>query len=380
MRRFLGTVLAGLGALLIIVAVGLPLYVAPRVTKVPYELVPCKTFGVDNPPGCVEPSVATAPGATFLQIDQTGGHINTATLQTTIEVVPQVKLTADEQGAGRISSNTVIWDVDSTTVRTDTGATVSQLASEMALDRTTGAADPHWSGQWIDSTGNRDNTVRFSGQEYLFPFDTQKQSYQVFDNNLRAATTATFASADPVGDLTAYHFVQNIAETTLTLDPATLSNLQGLLAPSANSVKVTYQDTREIWIAPTTGQIVREHDHPVETLVPDTGSPVTLLDADFRYTPKSEALSVQAADAGASRLGLVRVDGPALLGPVGVVVLAVGLWQLRRRRSDVTAPPATGPTAGGSAVSGGFGDAGGFGDLPEPRHRLRGDESTVAPN
>src|SRR5215475_1744512 len=187
MRRFLGAVLAGLGAVLIVLAIGVPIFVVPAVTKLPYDLQPCKTIGVDDPKGCLEPSVVVADGATFLQIDSSGLHIVSGTLQTTVEVVPQPKLTADEQTKGKIGDNDVIWDVASTTQRADTGAVISQSKSELALNRTTGAANPNWDGQWIDDSKNKDYNVKFSGQEYKFPFDTQKQDYTYFDDNLRTA-------------------------------------------------------------------------------------------------------------------------------------------------------------------------------------------------
>ena len=55
MKRVFGTVLFGLGVLCLVLAIGLPLYVAPAVTKLPYDL--------DKSTSLVE-----AKGATFLQL------------------------------------------------------------------------------------------------------------------------------------------------------------------------------------------------------------------------------------------------------------------------------------------------------------------------
>jgi hypothetical protein len=358
MRRFMGAVLAGLGALLIVLAIGLPIFVAPAVAKLPYNLTPCKTAGVDDPKGCLQPSVATADGATFLQIDSTGLHINTATLQNTTEVVPQAKLTADQQAAGKINSNTVIWDTYSTTVRTDTQAVISKSASELAIDRSTGAADPNWDGQWLDESGGKDYTVRFTGQEFNFPFGTQKSDYTYFDDNLRTASTIKFSSVETIAGIETYHFVQETPDTELTLDTANRELLRSSLTPTATSVKVTYHDNRELWIAPATGQFIRVWDHQVKTLVPDTGSPVVLLDGNFKYTPATEAHSAESAKSNTTQLKLVKLYGPVGFGVLGLVLLLVGLLLGRGGRQS-------------EAAAGGFDDS-----LPEPRHRLRGEDGT----
>src|SRR5262245_17939756 len=101
MRRFVGALLFGLGAIFAVVAVGLPFYVAPAVTKLPYEMVPCPAAPAEQPSGCLKPSVAEANDATFLQIQTVDGklviEVNTADLRSTTEVIPKARRTADEQ-------------------------------------------------------------------------------------------------------------------------------------------------------------------------------------------------------------------------------------------------------------------------------------------
>lgn len=55
MKRAMGALLFGLGVLFLILAVGLPVYVAPTVTKLPYDLEKST-------------SQVEAKGATFLQV------------------------------------------------------------------------------------------------------------------------------------------------------------------------------------------------------------------------------------------------------------------------------------------------------------------------
>ena len=96
-RRFMGAVLAGLGVLFLVVAVGLPFYVGPAVTRLPNDLQACPTVDKPQPDGCLKPSVAEASNATFL--DLSTGQIVQGNLRATTWVVPQAKVTADEQKA-----------------------------------------------------------------------------------------------------------------------------------------------------------------------------------------------------------------------------------------------------------------------------------------
>jgi hypothetical protein len=299
--------------------------------------------------------VATAEGATFLQIDTTGLHVEKGGLTTTVEIVPQVKLTADEQAKGKIDSNKTIWDAYSTTVRTDNQTVISKSASELAIDRSTGAADPAWDGQWLDTTGGKDYNVHFTDQEYVFPFNTQKQDYKVFDNDTRSAFPARFTSVDNVGGIDTYHFVQQVPDTQLTLDATNLGLLQSTFTPKAGTAKLMYHDSREFWIAPATGQIVKLRDHPVQTFVGDDGTSVTLLDADFSSTAATNDAAVASAKNNAMQISIVTLYAPVGLGIVGLVLLIAGLLLMRRKREPIS--------------EGGAWDE----SLAPPRHRLRGD-------
>src|SRR4051812_16353216 len=55
--------------------------------------------------GCIKPSVVIARGAQILKVDDHGINVITANVRTTVEVVPQVKLTAEQQEAGKVSND-----------------------------------------------------------------------------------------------------------------------------------------------------------------------------------------------------------------------------------------------------------------------------------
>jgi hypothetical protein len=364
MGRFVGAVLAGLGALCLAVAIGLPLYVAPAVTKLPNTLRACEK-GKDIP-DCLKPSVVEAQGAQFLQIKKISAteveiKVNTATLRATTEVIPQAKTTAAQQKAGKIGDNTVIWDVFQTARRTDTSEVISASSTELALDRVSGAA-VNWSGQWINEDGTN-SAIQYSEQVYKFPFNTEKRDYKIYDTDVRAASTAAFKGVETVGGVETYHFVQQVPETPVSVSAGDLSVLIRTFAPTATSGTVVYSNTREVWVDPVTGSYIKNREQPHKEFRPNVGAPTVLLNADFVSTPDTIANSATSAKDNALLLSIVKIYGPIGAGVLGLVLLVVGL-RLGRPRSATPAHAA--PTPADDTTS--FGET-----LPEGREQLRED-------
>jgi hypothetical protein len=367
MRRFFGLVLVGLGGLLIVFAIGLPVYVAPSVTKLPYDMQLCPPDDQEQPEGCLKPSVAEATGAQFLQRD--GLEIRQGTLRSTTEVVPQAKKTADWQGTApaiRLGDNAIIWDVYGEARWVDgNDALISAYSTELAIDRATGAGID-WDGQWLDEddlgTIPQGNVNYDGAQVYKFPFGTEKKDYLIYDRDLRRALPAQFVEVTTVGGLEAYLFRQTIApQDAQNVSPASLNALRGRFAPSATSAKVVYSNTREVWVDPVTGAYLDVREQQNKTLVPADGTDgeTTLLRADFRYTEETVANAVESAKGNHSRLMLVKVYGPILLGVVALILLVVAFVLFRggRRVGPAGAP---GEEPGGWEAT-----------LPKARHKLR---------
>jgi hypothetical protein len=365
MRRFVGAVLVAFGALFVVVAVGLPLYVAPAVTKLPNDLQACPDASKPQPAGCLKPSVAEAVGARFLQIKYENNkldvRVNTGDLRSTTEVIPQIKITAEQQKAGKIDDNAVVWDAYSTAARIDNGEVVSASSTELALDRTTAAAVP-WSGQWIDEsdTHTKDTSIRYTGMTYKFPFGTEKKSYPYFDTDIRSAPDAKFQSTETIEGVDTYHFVQTIPETKLTVDPTSLGVLISTFAPGATTGDVFYSNTREVWVDPVTGSFIKVREQPKKEFRPNVGASQVLLQGDFVYTKDTIARAAKSAKDNGTLLGLVNLWLPIAAGVLAVLCLIGGFLLIRGGRDAA---------AGGSAW-----DA----SLPKSRHRLRGEEDTGA--
>ncbi|GAA4578736.1 hypothetical protein GCM10023176_55230 [Micromonospora coerulea] len=344
MKLRVGAALFGLGVLLLVVAAGLPLYVAPAVTKLPYDLA--RTT-----------SKAQAVNARALKVTVSGGSVSIevpqATLVSNVEVIPQPEDTADRLPKN-LAGKAVIWDVFQTVKSADNGEVFSQYSTELALDRISGAA-VEWDEQWLNETGE-DKTpvgnVAYEGQVYKFPFNTKKKDYEVFDRDLKRSTPARFTGTEKVGGLEAYRFEQRIENETLNTPESSLKTLIGRFAPGATSAKVVYSNTRTLWVDPVTGAYLNVREQQHKEFQPDNGPVTVLLDADFKSTDDSVANSVKTVKDNRSKIDMVRTYVPIGAGVLGLLALAAGLLLVLRSNGDSAARhQLAAASAGGSALA-----------------------------
>lgn len=323
MKRIVGATLFGLGVLMVVAAVGLPLYVAPAVSQLPYDLERSK-------------SVAESANSEFLQIKAGVANIERGALRTTVEVVPQPKVT-EEKMTGDLEGKAVVWDVYQTVRRVDNNEAINAYSTQLATDRRSGAA-AKWNDAWLDDgTGQPAN---YEGQVYKFPFGTEKKDYPVFDRDLRRAVPAQFKEVTEVQGVEVYRFEQTIPEEQLPLAEANLKVLLARFAPEATTARLMYSNTRTFWVEPVTGSYVDVRDQPRKELVPDVGPRTVLLNADFRYNEATVKASAERAADNASSIGLLRLWAPIGLGVLGLLAIVVGGWlALRGPRTPAAVEP-----------------------------------------
>ncbi|MEW2431682.1 DUF3068 domain-containing protein [Micromonospora sp. NPDC047644] len=322
MKLRVGAALFGLGVLLLVFAAGLPFYVAPAVTKLPYDLEPTT-------------SVAEAKNARFLKITATGSAVSIEVPQgdlvSNVEVIPQPDDTKDRLPAD-LKGDAVIWDVYQTVRRTDNQDVVSQYSTELALDRISGAA-ASWKDQWLNETG-ADGTpvgnVKYTGQIYKFPFGTAKRDYQVFDRDLKRAVPAKFVGTEKIKGIEAYRFEQRIENEVLATPESSIQTLVGKFAPGATSGEVVYSNIRTLWVDPVTGSYVNVREQQHKELRPNTGTPTVLLDADFNYTDDTVSRSVETVKENRFKIGLISFWGPIVAGVLGLIAVVFGVWLVTR--------------------------------------------------
>lgn len=336
MKARLGALLFGTGVLSLVVAAGLAFYVAPSVTKLPYDLQHCDAEG--KPEGCLKKSVAVAENATFLQLK--AGQpptIQTGTLEATTEVVPQPGLTHREM-TGVLAGEAVVWDVYGTVKWAEQNEVISQYHAEFALDRVSAAAT-EWNKQFLRTDAPpAPDAVTFAGQTYKFPFHTEQKDYEYFDRDLRRALPITFDGTEEIEGVETYRFKQIVPESDVSPPADRLSALLEALAPGATSGKVLYTNTRTIWVEPTSGNFIKVREQQRKTLVPDGGGvPVALLDGDFIYNDETISNSAASASNTRDRLTLVGRTLPIGLTVFGLLALVGGLLLFNAGRRSATA-------------------------------------------
>jgi hypothetical protein len=315
--RIGGASLFGLGVFFIVVAVGLPLYVAPRAAKLPYDLKETTT-------------VAQAENATFLHISPAGLIIETGPLTGITVVKPQAKKT--EELPDNLKGKAAVWDVFQY-ARNSQGENVSLSLDEIAVDRVTNAA-VDWDGAYSATSDGGQAKTAFSGQLYKFPFGTKKKTYQVWDGDLGQAFPAEFQAVDKVNGVEVYRFEQVVPRSEQVVDSGSMAALLSAFAPNATTGKVYYNNTRTLWVEPVTGQYLNVREQQHKELVADDGTTKLLLDADFNYTADTVKDSVDTAKSNKGQLQLLTLWGPIVLGLLGLILAIVGLVMVIRRRGD----------------------------------------------
>ncbi|MBB2943356.1 hypothetical protein FB565_003069 [Actinoplanes lutulentus] len=327
MTARLGAVIFGIGVFAVVLGAGCAFYVTPAVARLPYDLTMCTATVTED---CLRASVAEAPGAQFLQTK--GGaapsvEIRTGTLRSTTEISPQHAQTAAE-----MTGDAVIWHVYSTVSWVETNEMVSQSITGVALDRDTAAA-ADWPNQFFEDAGkDRPSDIDFEGQLYKFPFGTQRQDYQYFDSNLRRALPITFQDTERIDGLETYRFQQTIPETTLTVSTDQLTALLNRFTPGATAGRITYTNTRTLWVEPASGLFVKVQEQQRKTLVPSTGTPIALLDATFTSTPETLRNSISSATDARNQLLLISRYLPIGAAVIGAILMVLGPWLARRRK------------------------------------------------
>ncbi|GIF38557.1 DUF3068 domain-containing protein [Actinoplanes xinjiangensis] len=312
MRRITGTALFGLGILCLLFAMALAWVIVPSQRKVPLDLVP--------PDVAVETANASFVQAKTLPNGTPQVVVENAGLRSMTGIKP------DFAAAAGLDGETLVWNVYHSTSRIDTGETINSAESRVALDRATGEAVP-WEGQCHveEPVPCPAGNVAFSGHLYLFPFGTEKKTYQYWDSTLGRALPLEYQAEEEYNDLPTYRFQQVVPEQPTEMNPDSLSALLAFLAPGATSGTISYRATRTLWIEPQTGAIVGYREQQHRELVPDAGARVVIFDADLQYDQATlDAVGEQAAN-GRNQLNLLGFWVPVGLAVLGLLLILAGL-------------------------------------------------------
>jgi hypothetical protein len=301
MRRVIAFTLTGLGAFLIVVAVLLRTVIADQVIKFPINTYVVTTLLGSNVSYFSPSLVKPITGATMRVTDTVKGDPNAST------------------------SSTAVWD-EFTYLYDVTNAKVFNYSSRRAaFDRRT--------SQLVNCCGANiggNKSIRQTGLSgYVWPFGTQKQTYNVFDTTLLRPMPYTYEGTGTIHGITVYRFVEQVAPTqagTQTLP----GSLVGSSQPSA-TLPQYYTATNTDWVDPVTGAILTVTETQ-QLLVRDATGAHTLLlfDGTLAMTPQSIQQAVNLDKDGRNKLNLLEVVVPLVAGVLGLIALITGILLARR--------------------------------------------------
>jgi len=331
-RKTLGLVLVGLGALLLVIAPLLKWYVAPRA-----EVTPLACTGTTLCDGGVSLSPSAGMAATLFD----AGALKSVT---NVSLVSTSRYRTDV-AASHGADNRTVFEV----FQSVNASPASQISAPDGLvDASTSryAFDGHTSDMINCCNANLSGTpiTDFTGMvPFKFPFNVAQKSYPYFDSTLGKPVTIEFKGTATLQGLKVYKFSQTIPPTQY----ATLEVPGSLVGqPDQPSVKAPrfYTNERTVWVEPTTGSVVNGTEHQRQTLRGSDGTDqLVLLDATLSFTPENVRGSVDAAKSGANKINLIGSTLPLICLILGLVLLLLGLYFALGRQGGAAHAGPTGP-------------------------------------
>ncbi|WP_214400833.1 DUF3068 domain-containing protein [Pseudonocardia lacus] len=312
--RMAALALLVVGALAVTVAVALPTFLAPALVKLPLDQKARSTaIGHDL--------TVFYPG----DLEERSGVTATS-----------VRNIAGDAGAPEAGADTAVWTVGNVVTDSE-GVLIGVTEITACFDRRTGlAVNPCASARL-----NGDNRITYAGQVFSFPFGTEQRDYEFFDPNVKAPFPARFVGVEEIEGLEVYRFEETIPET-VTMTREVPGELAGGEEGTTVTAEAVYSNTRTLWIEPTVGSIVNGQEQIRQVFRgPDGEEGVTLLAGTLDFTPEAVSSNAALARDGRALIVLLTVTLPIVLGIVGLLLLAGGVFLLVRRPAG--AEPATAP-------------------------------------
>jgi Porin PorA len=306
MRRVIGTVLAGLGAFLLAAALIVRFYVGDQVIKFPLK----------------ESMTFTLQGTGFTYFSPTlVREVTGATVRTTSKVT-------GDPGSG--SSSRGVWDEFTAVDDVTRGTAFNYNARRFAFNRRT--------AELIDCCGasiNGSTKIRQSGLVgFLWPFGTQKKTYEVFDPTLNAPRPARYAGTSVIDGISVYRFVEQVPPTR-DGSQSLPASLVGMPGTSMVTLPEYYTGTTTYWVDPLTGAQLNTTEDEKVTLQDATGAQrLVLLDGTLKYTPQGVQTVVGKDNSGRSEYSLLMTVFPLSAGLVGLAGVIAGILLARPRRDE----------------------------------------------
>lgn len=307
MRRVAGLVLSALGTFLIVLALLTKFVIVGEAVKFPLNEDQVTTLVATNASYFSPSHLAELTGATLEDTLSTEGV----------------------SAAG--SSSTAVWNQFNYVYDRTDAQTVSYSTERLAFNRSSGAVE-----NCCGSAIGTNTRVHVSGLGFVWPFNAQKKTYQVFNSTLLKPVPAVYSGTATVLGVPVYKYIENVPATqdgSQTV-PGTLI---GLTSATPVTLAEYYSSTTTEYVDPITGGPVKGSSSEHLYLVNSSGTPVlTLINATFATTPASVASVVHTVKTDDNEINLLDFILPLVIGIVGAILLVMGLiLYLTRREAAV---------------------------------------------
>lgn len=320
MRRGVGLVLIGLGVAMVVLSPLLRFYALPRLAVAPLNLDLADTSDSE---GLAEQLFDPA----------------TLSERTNVQVTSTRYTQADVAATQQAGDNIAVYDSFSRVNDAGSGALISAGTERYAFDRATSVLVTG-SGSNIDGAPITEANIADDAIMPLkLPFFVDKgATYNYYDTSLGKGYPLTFVDEEDLQGLTVYKF-ESVIPATQIGEQEGVASIVGAQDNPAFVAPRFYANHRELWVDPTTGQIVNGSEDQLQTLRgPDGTDKITVIKAKIGYTQDNIDKSVAQAKSNSSKLNLIRNTLPLVLLLLGLVLVAIGIVLLVGRRGDTSAP------------------------------------------
>jgi Porin PorA len=302
MRRVVGLIASALGTFLIVLALFLRFYVADQAVKFPLN---------EN-----ETTSMTAANASYF---------STSLLKELSGVTMRLTNTVQGDVASGNSSHAV-WSQFTYLYDATNNDQFEYSLQRLAFDRRTGEL-VNCCGSYV---GTDTNLKGATGLAYVWPFNAQKKTYEVYSTSLLKDVPANWTGTATVDGESTYVYVETIPPTE-TATQSVPGSLVGLKTASVTLGEYTQGVTTE-YVDPVTGAPVKATIDEHVFLASNPSTPLlNLLNAHFVDSPASIASAVHTAQKYDTEVSLVEIILPVSLGLLGIILLVIGIILGRRR-------------------------------------------------
>jgi hypothetical protein len=317
MRKIIGLVMLGLGMFMLVASPLLHYYAYPKLAKVPLDQS--------------SKIVSQGQGMSVFYAGQLKVKDNLTLTSTRF-------IKADQAAQTKQGGNVAVWDsfVRSTDAN---GLVLDATLQKVALDRTTAIAVNCCGTYSATSEKPEDRkAVQYKGLVFKFPMNTQKQTYDWWDNTLKATVPAKFLRTETLRGLESYVFQEVIPPTTTGTQ-----EIPGALIGKKGNVSVdnVYENTRTLWVEPNTGLILKGQEQ-LNTRFQNGGQDVlTLQKGTIGYDDATVRANIKDGTDKGGQLKAIRVTLPLILLALGLILVGTGAflaWSGSKVKASPTRP------------------------------------------